>query len=96
MKFLLPLVPAVFQSRINRFLGMVLVNSVETLCFIPNPGRMRELLQRDARVYLSFVQSETRKTQYNLILVMHHGRIVGELAGSSQTTQEQIMELAVG
>ena len=76
MRFSGRLVPAVFQSRPNRFLGVVLVDGVETLCFIPNPGRMKELLYRGARVYLIPVQSETRKTQYNLTLVDHQGTLV--------------------
>jgi len=76
MKFSGCLVPAVFQSRPNRFLDVVLVDGVETLCFIPNPGRMKELLYRGARVYLLPVQSDTRKTQYNLTLVDHQGTLV--------------------
>lgn len=76
MRFSGRLVPAVFQSRPNRFLGVVLVDGVETLCFIPNPGRMKELLYRGARVYLIPVQSDTRKTRYNLTLVDHQGTLV--------------------
>jgi sugar fermentation stimulation protein A len=76
MRFSGHLVPAVFKSRPNRFLGMALVDGVETLCFIPNPGRMQELLYCGALVYLTPVQSDTRKTQYNLTLVDHHGVLV--------------------
>jgi sugar fermentation stimulation protein A len=76
LRFRGPLVPAVFQSRPNRFLGVVLVDGVETFCFILNPGRMKELLYRGALVYLIQVQSETRKTQYNLVLVDHQGILV--------------------
>jgi len=76
MRFSGRLVPAVFQSRPNRFLGIVLVDGVESLCFIPNPGRMAELLYRGARVFLTPVQSDTRKTQYNLTLVEHKGILV--------------------
>ena len=76
MRFTERLVPAVFQSRPNRFLGVVLVDGVETLCFIPNPGRMKELLYRGASVYLIPVQSNTRKTHYTLTLIDHHGFLV--------------------
>ncbi|MCW3990181.1 MAG: DNA/RNA nuclease SfsA [Candidatus Bathyarchaeota archaeon] len=76
MRFSGRLVPAVFQSRPNRFLGVVLVDGVETLCFIPNPGRMKELIYRGARVYLIAVQSDIRKTRYNLTLVDHQGTLV--------------------
>jgi sugar fermentation stimulation protein A len=76
MRFSGRLVPAVFQSRSNRFLGVVLVDGIETLCFIPNPGRMKELLYRGAQVYLIPVRSDTRKTKYNLTLVDHQGTLV--------------------
>jgi len=76
LRFSRRLVPAVFQSRPNRFLGVVLVEGVETLCFVPNPGRMKELLFRGARVYILPVKSDTRKTHYNLTLVDHHGILV--------------------
>ncbi len=81
MRFSGRLVPAVFQSRPNRFLGVVLVDGVEGLCFIPNPGRMKELLYRGARVYLIPVESETRKTRYNLALVDHQGILVSVDSG---------------
>ncbi len=76
MRFSGRLMPAVFQSRPNRFLGVVLLDGVETLCFVPNPGRMKELLYPGARVYLVPVQSDTRKTHYNLTLVNHQGTLV--------------------
>ena len=76
MRFPRPLVPGFFQSRPNRFLGVALLDDVETLCFIPNPGRMKELLNHGTRVYLTPVQSETRKTRYNLSLVDHQGVLV--------------------
>jgi sugar fermentation stimulation protein A len=76
MRFPRPLVPGFFQSRLNRFLGVALLDGVETLCFIPNPGRMKELLNHGTRVYLTPVQSETRKTRYNLSLVDHQGVLV--------------------
>ena len=76
MRFPGPLLPAVYQSRPNRYLGVALLDRVEVLCFIPNPGRMKELLLRGARVYLMPVQSETRKTRYNLSLVDHQGVLV--------------------
>ena len=93
MRFSRRLVPAIFQSRPNRFLGVVLMDGVETLCFVPNPGRMKELLYPGVRVYLMPVQSDIRKTHYNLTLVDHHGtlvsvdssvpnKLVGEAVGS--------------
>jgi len=44
--------PATFLSRPNRFLGIAELDGQRVECFIPNPGRLRELLQPGARVYL--------------------------------------------
>ncbi|UCH57829.1 MAG: DNA/RNA nuclease SfsA [Candidatus Bathyarchaeota archaeon] len=76
MRFPGPLVPAVFLSRPNRFLGIVFVEGEEAQCYIPNPGRMEELLYPGARVYLLERASETRKTSYNLVLVDKDGALV--------------------
>lgn len=76
MRFLDRLVPAVFKERPNRFLGVVEVGGEETLCFIPNPGRMEELLYPSSKVYLMKMPSEARKTRYDLILVNLKGTLV--------------------
>lgn len=79
-----PLYEGTFVERINRFLGLVHLNGEEILCFIPNPGRMEELLLKDATVYLvrknyrqrSIESKQTlheksgRKTKYDLFGVL--------------------------
>jgi len=70
------LIPATFVARPNRFLGLVDVDGETMECFIPNPGRMRELLYRGARVYLRRCVSESRKTSYDLSLADHDGVLV--------------------
>lgn len=70
------MVPAVFRERPNRFLGVVDVGGEEILCFIPNPGRMEELLYPGSKVYLMEMPSEDRKTRYDLILVNLKGTLV--------------------
>jgi sugar fermentation stimulation protein A len=76
MRFPGPLVPATFLDRPNRFLGNVQINGRHVQCFIPNPGRMKELLHRGTKVYLLERISENRKTRYNLIIVDYKGRLV--------------------
>jgi len=76
MRFEGPLVPATFKARPNRFLGEVEINGSPALCFIPNPGRMEELLRTGARVYLLEKSSEHRKTRYDLVLVDLGGTLV--------------------
>lgn len=69
-------VAAVFKARLNRFLGVVQIDGEQTLCFIPNPGRMDELLRPGAKVYLIEKSPENRKTQYDLAIVDHNGTLV--------------------
>lgn len=76
MRFEGPLVPATFMARPNRFLGVVRVGRREALCFIPNPGRMRELLYPDSKVYLIEKVSKTRRTRYDLVVVDLEGTLV--------------------
>jgi sugar fermentation stimulation protein A len=64
-----PLKTGCFLARLNRFLGLVEVGGESLGCFIPNPGRLRDLLKAGAKVYLSERISENRKTRYDLILV---------------------------
>ncbi len=76
MRFPGPLVPATFLDRPNRFLGNVQINGRHIQCYIPNPGRMGELLHPGAKVYLLERSSEKRKTGHDLVLVDHEGRLV--------------------
>lgn len=68
--------PALFRERLNRFLGEVEIDGGRALCFIPNPGRMEELLRGGGRVYLLERPSERRKTRYDLVLVDLAGTLV--------------------
>jgi len=63
-------------DRPNRFLGVVEVQGSAEMCFIPNPGRMHELMVPGARVYLLEKSGEHRKTRYNMVLVDHGGIMV--------------------
>ena len=76
MRFNEPLIPAEFISRPNRFLGIVRIDGHQTECFIPNPGRMVELLLPNARVYLTPRSPENRKTAYDLSLVDLNGTLI--------------------
>jgi sugar fermentation stimulation protein A len=68
--------PAIFKARPNRFLGEVEIDGERALCFIPNPGRMKELLHPDAKVYVLEKTSEHRKTSLDLVLVDLDGLLV--------------------
>lgn len=68
--------PATFKARPNRFLGEVKIESGRALSYIPNPGRMEELLYPGAKVYLMEKASEHRKTRFDLVLVDLDGTLV--------------------
>jgi sugar fermentation stimulation protein A len=69
-------VPATFRARPNRFLGEVEMDGETVPCFIPDPGRLKELLFPGARVYLLQRASEGRKTRHDLVLVDLGGTLV--------------------
>jgi sugar fermentation stimulation protein A len=64
-----------------------------TQCFIPNPGRMRELLYPGSKVYLLEKCSQDRKTKYNLVLVDLEGTLVSvDSLVPNQVVRESIDE----
>ena len=70
------IIPATFIRRPNRFLGYVNLKGDEIPCFIPDPGRLKELLYKEKTVYLTSAIKKARKTDYDLVAVEHEGKIV--------------------
>ena len=67
----------VFLDRPNRFLAMVKVEEAVVPSFLPNPGRLDELLFPGAEVLLKKVGAKRhRKTEYDLIGVLHGNQMV--------------------
>jgi sugar fermentation stimulation protein A len=66
----------VFQERPNRFLTLVKVEDRILPSFLPNAGRMHDLLTPGTEVTLREVLKEDRKTDYDLIGVFHNGQVV--------------------
>lgn len=60
-----------FKARLNRFSALVKLGGEEVRCFLPNPGRLKELLIPDAEVFLKEKKSRDRLTIYDLIAVKH-------------------------
>lgn len=65
-----------FQKRPNRFLALVKVENKILPAFLPNPGRMHELLASGTTVILREVLKQNRKTNYDLIGVFVSGQLV--------------------
>jgi len=70
------IIRGIFQERPNRFLALVNVENRALPSFLPNPGRMRELLTTGTEVVLREVLTENRKTNYDLIGVFYNGQMV--------------------
>ncbi|MDH4127714.1 MAG: DNA/RNA nuclease SfsA [Spirochaetota bacterium] len=66
------LLNAVFIERVNRYLAIVLLDKQQVEAFIPNPGRMKELLISGINVLLREIKSEKRKTAYDLVVVEYN------------------------
>jgi len=76
MRFTSEPLQATFLERPNRFLGVVELDGSNTTCFIPNPGRMHELMVPGAPVYLVEKPGDHRKTGYDMALVDHGDTLV--------------------
>lgn len=61
----------VFQERPNRFSVVVKVEEKFLLTFLPNPGRMHELLIPGTQVIIREALNQKRKTRHDLIGVIH-------------------------
>jgi len=66
----------VFIERLTRFSALVKLENGIFEVFLPNPGRLRELLNFGAKVVLKRAVHEGRRTAYDLIGVYHDGRRV--------------------
>lgn len=69
-------VTGLFQRRVNRFIGEVLVEGSLEPVHIANTGRMKELLVKDAAVILRRVNEPHRKTGFDLLMVYHGDTLI--------------------
>jgi sugar fermentation stimulation protein A len=66
-------VKGVFEERLTRFSASVKLRDKIVQCFLPNPGRLIELLTPGAEVILRETKKGKRKTSHDLIGVYHKG-----------------------
>lgn len=67
---------AVLIDRPNRFLGRVRLDDKITEVFIPNPGRMHELMVPGKEVYVRENKGPHRKTDFDMIGLEYQGVLV--------------------
>lgn len=66
----------IFRSRPNRFIAMVEVDGIDTVCHVKNTGRCKELLVPGGTVILQAAADPGRKTAYDLIAVYKSDRLI--------------------
>ncbi|MCY3714799.1 MAG: DNA/RNA nuclease SfsA [Gemmatimonadetes bacterium] len=73
----LSLVEGTYLSRPNRFSATCLIDGMEEYVFMPNPGRMRELLLPGVKLILAdHGRQPNRRTRYAVMAVRYQARIV--------------------
>ncbi|MGQ9624832.1 MAG: DNA/RNA nuclease SfsA [Candidatus Bathycorpusculaceae bacterium] len=65
-----------FKKRLTRFSALAKIENKNVVCFLPNPGRLRELLKPNAKLILKEAGKGERKTVYDIIGVYHDGQRV--------------------
>ena len=66
----------IFRARPNRFIAIVEVDGVDTVCHVKNTGRCKELLVPGCRVVLEKGTNPHRKTPYDVIAVYKGNRLI--------------------
>ena len=69
MEYKTNLIKAQFLRRTSRFSATVNVSGEEIEVHVPNSGRLRELFRPGQNTYLQYIESTTRKTKHDLVLV---------------------------
>lgn len=90
-----PLVKGRFIERKNRFAATVEVKGRQEAVFVPNSGRLRELLVSGAEVYLAVKKAPHRVTGYDLALVRHNGLLVSIDSHLANRVVEDALRLEV-
>lgn len=65
-----------FIARPNRFIAIVEVDGVDTVCHVKNTGRCKELLVPGCTVVLAQADNPARKTPYDVIAVYKGDRLI--------------------
>ncbi len=66
----------IFKARPNRFIAIVEVDGVDTVCHVKNTGRCKELLVPGCTVILQAATNLARKTPYDVIAVYKGDRLI--------------------
>ena len=65
-----------FISRPNRFIANVEILGKNHVCHVKNTGRCKELLTKNATVFLEKTKNPLRKTQFDLVAVLKEDKLI--------------------
>lgn len=71
-----PLVEGYFLKRLSRFSALVEIDGNIKNVYVPNSGRMKELLVPGVKVYLALKEELHRKTRHDLLMVEYKDILV--------------------
>jgi sugar fermentation stimulation protein A len=63
-------------TRENRFVAKVELEGEEVIAYVPNPGRMEELMIPGTKVFVAHYPKANRKTEYSLLLVDYNDNLI--------------------
>lgn len=66
----------IFKNRPNRFIAEVEIDGIINTVHVKNTGRCKELLTKNATVFLEKSDNPLRKTQYDLVAVYKGDRLI--------------------
>ena len=82
-----------FLERSNRFVAKVRIDDRVETVHVKNTGRCRELLEKDARIYLDKSDNPNRTTIYDLVVVKKGQRLVNmDAQAPNRAAEEWIKE----
>lgn len=66
----------IFISRPNRFIANVEIFGENHVCHVKNTGRCKELLTKNAKVFLEKSKNPLRKTQFDIVAVLKGDKLI--------------------
>lgn len=82
----------IFRSRPNRFVAVVEVDGIDTVCHVKNTGRCKELLVLGCTVVLERSANPARKTPYDVIAVYKGDRLINMDSQAPNKVAEEYLQ----
>ena len=71
-----PLIQATFIERPNRFITIVEIKGIKHRSYLPDPGRLKELLFPGVQILLQSSDNSKRKTRFTTVMVYNSNQLI--------------------